>query len=150
MSFASWLFERRLKKNRLARKVDFPKYDDVKTVLVLLNDAMYEQNIVDFLSQDKKHVTVKYPPQKEQISFWTKKPAKEFLQTISAHSYDILLDLTSQETLAIQYMVLEARAAFRCGGYVKEGLFDMTVLKTDSPMMLAQEIVHYLKEIKAK
>ena len=150
MSFATWLFERRLKKNRLARKVDFPKYDDVKTVLVLLNDAMYEQNIVDFLSQDKKHVTVKYPPQKEQISFWTKKPKDEYLQTITERSYDLLLDLTSEEDITLQYVVLTAPALFRCGGYVKEGLFDMTVLKTTSPLELAGEIIHYLKEIRAK
>lgn len=145
MSFVRWLFEKRLKYRCSKRTPVFPRYDDIKSVLILIDSISQDVNNLFFT--DRKQVTCLTPPTSQQTSFFTKQPTKEYMQTVLTRKYDLLVDLTNDQSVSTQYVSLLCPAPFKCGVYVKEGLFDMTLTNASTPLEQVQEIIHYLKTI---
>jgi ribosome-associated heat shock protein Hsp15 len=74
----------------------------------------------------------------------TKKDIREIL---IARQFDLLIDLTQQPSLTMQYMAMDIQADFKVGRFIHEGIHDMTIdtAPQEAPDYLFEQIVKYIK-----
>lgn len=127
------------------REVVMRTWETVRTVAVLY-DCGDEATIIKQLSAQDKHIDFFGIPNKQDIHWLTHKPSKKALQHIREYHYDLLLDLTQEPSIALQYMVMYMRADFKVGRHVGEGIHDMTIdtPAKDTPYYLLEQILRYI------
>ncbi|MBR6017574.1 MAG: hypothetical protein IK073_03015 [Paludibacteraceae bacterium] len=154
------------------RNVAFPHYDQVRSVLVLFQSDLLEDNRVvtdtirrKLLADDKDVVLLGYAPKKEiqspilpQSRIMGLKdhnffdiPHSELVESLQRRQYDLLINLTQQPVLPLEYMTMYARADFKTGMQRDNGLLDFMVNTPaqDSPLYLFDQIIYFLKHIKS-
>ena len=169
--FRQWLFERELKRQPI-RDVRFPKWDKVRTVLLVYDSDVMEKNgdvreIMRRLMLDDKQVSllgyverkdVQSPILPQSRMLGTKdrnilyRLNKEVVADIAENEYDLVIDLTQTLCLPLHYAAMSARARFKAGRHIVDGLhdFDIEMAAQDDHTPLFNQIVHYLQTIESK
>lgn len=158
------------KRREPARNVSFPHYDQVRSVLVIYESDLLEDNRIvtdtirrQLLADDKDVVLLGYAPKKEiqspilpQSRIMGLKdhnffdiPRSELIESLQRRHYDMLIDLTQTPILPLQYMTMYARADFKTGMQRDNGLLDFMIQTEpqDSPLFLFEQIIYFLKHI---
>lgn len=154
-----------------ARQAVFPKYEDVRSILILFESDLLERNGVvksirdELLTQDKdivlwgycdkKDVTTPILPQSRIIGRRDFNilgaPKKELIADLQKRPYDLLMDLSQQPCLPIRYLNMYARATFRAGLNIStDNDLCIDMPPQESPHALYTQIVKYLKMIRTK
>ena len=103
-----------------------PQWDKVRSVVVLYhNDNI--QHIIKQIEKDEKEVVVFTLPDKKQINWFTERPKTELRELLTARQFDLLIDLTQQPSLTMQYMAMDIQADFKVGRFIREGIHDLTI-----------------------
>lgn len=158
------------RKRQPARNVSFPHYDRVRSVLIIFQSDLLEDNriVTDtirrrLLAEDKDVVLLGYAPKKEIQSPILPQsriiglkdfnlfgiPNNELVESLQRRRYDLLIDLTQTEILPLAYMTMYARADFKAGMQRDNSLLDF-MIKTEpqeSPLFLFEQIIYFLKQI---
>lgn len=158
------------KRRRSRQQAEYKQYDAIRSFFILYESDWLERNteinaLIRQLKDDGKHVVAwGYCNKKEiqapnlpesrilgqqHISIWGK-PRQEVLQDLARRQFDVLIDLTTQPLLPMQYIAMCAPAALRVGSRAEDGLYDMIVpMPTDTtPKDLFKQIIHYLQLIR--
>ena len=133
-------------KRQATRRVVMPQWDTLRTVAVLYpNDNI--QHIIKQIEKDEKEVVVFTLPDKKQIDLITERPKKDIREILIARQFDLLIDLTQQPSLTMQYMAMDIQADFKVGRFIHEGIHDMTIdtAPQEAPDYLFEQIVKYIK-----
>ena len=122
------------------------KWDTVRTVAVLYPNNNI-QHIIKQIEKDEKEVVVFTLPDKKQINWITERPKKEIREILTARQFDLLIDLTQQPSLTMQYMAMDIQADFKVGRFIREGIHDLTIdtAPQEAPDYLFEQIVKYIK-----
>ena len=171
-------------KKHTKRQKQFMNYSDIHNVLLLFESSLNEKNpyinsIAKQLENDGKKVTLCgfldkknsdqlvlpdfYIIDHSKINFFSE-PKKEFISSLLYKKFDIVLDLTLNETLPLQYILMYAKAPFKVGRKITNcNLLDFMIdLKTNGIIenigssryvsqisYLLEQIIFYLKSIKS-
>ena len=133
-------------KRQATRRVVMPQWDTLRTVAVLYpNDNI--QHIIQQIEKDEKEVVVFTLPDKKQIDWITERPKKDIREILIARQFDLLIDLTQQPSLTMQYMAMDIQADFKVGRFIREGIHDLTIdtAPQEAPDYLFEQIVKYIK-----
>lgn len=165
------------------RRVSFVNYDQAKTILLIFESNFSEKNsetkrIIESLVADgKKVVAIGYVCKKNCLSATYpeyrvlckkdltlfQKPNQEILQHLLSCEYDLLIDITKNRFIPLEYIVLYANAKCKTG-MQKDNLilYDFAVdikhhlSENEIPMedlefsFLYNQILFYLKNIQSK
>lgn len=133
-------------KRQATRRVVMIKWDTVRTVAVLYPNNNI-QHIIQQIEKDEKEVVVFTLPDKKQIDWITERPKKEIQEILTARQFDLLIDLTQQPSLTMQYMAMDIQADFKVGRFIREGIHDLTIdtAPQEAPDYLFEQIVKYIK-----
>ena len=152
----------------------YPDWEKVKTVLLLFDSDDSQQNLpikqlVKELSAEGKRVTAwGYTNQKDiipttlpnffvfgknQVNFWGKPHQFDVMDHFIDKHYDILLDLTLDNSLPMRYLSLLAPVDFRAGRQTDTEPYPNDLMiaidqDKDAPFLFDQ-LIFYLKQIKA-
>ena len=168
MKIKEKIFEWYLRKQP-ARQAIFPKFDDVRSVLVLYESDLSEKNTVvkklrdELILENKDVVLWGYCNKKEIDSLILPQsrilgrsdinilgaPRRDVIDDLLKRPYDLLIDLTQQPCLPLRYIAMYARADFKAGLVNNSGLYDFLIdtKPQETPEFLFQQIVKYLKMI---
>lgn len=171
MNIKERIFEYRLRKAP-AREAVFPKYENVRSVLVLYESDLLEKNAAvkairdELLLQDKDVVLWGFCDKKEIVSLILPQsrimgrrdlnllgaPKEEVVKDLQKRQYDLLIDLTQKPCLPLRYISLYARADFRAGLNMEGARNDLLINTPpqETPRFLFEQIEKYLKMIQTK
>ena len=133
-------------KRQAERKVVMPQWNKVRTVAVLYsNDNIH--HIIKQIEQTDKEVVLFTMPDKIDICWLTERPKTEVLELVSAREFDVLIDLTQQPSLTMQYLAMSVRANFKVGRFMREGIHDLTIDTPPqaAPDFLFEQVVRYIE-----
>ena len=133
-------------KRQATRRVVMIKWDTVRTVAVLYPNNNI-QHIIQQIEKDEKEVVVFTLPDKKQINWFTERPKTELRELLTARQFDLLIDLTQQPSLTMQYMAMDIQADFKVGRFIREGIHDLTIdtAPQEAPDYLFEQILKYIK-----
>jgi len=154
----------------IQRRRQFYNFKDISKVILLFSvNAISSKDLEDIkkmIGEDKEISAWAFKPRntkagygvntytidKSDVSFF-RKPSKKIEKFFLNNKSELLIDLTTQEILPLKYLLGISKALCRCG-MKKEGynLYDLELEVPDKirEMELLQQILHYLKVIKAK
>lgn len=132
-------------KRQANRKVIMPKWEDVRSV-VLLYPSESIQHIINKIKVGNKEVILFTMPDKKEISWLTGSPKTDILDLVKARHFDLLIDLTQEPSLTMQYMAMYVHADFKVGRHTREGIYDMTIdtPAQEKPDFLFEQIIKYI------
>ena len=133
-------------KRQAERKVVMPQWNKVRTVAVLYpNDNIH--HIIKQIEQTDKEVVLFTMPDKKDICWLTERPKTEVLELVSSREFDVLIDLTQQPSLTMQYLAMSVRANFKVGRFMREGIHDLTIDTPPqaAPDFLFEQVVRYIE-----
>ncbi len=132
-------------KRQANRKVIMPKWEDVRSV-VLLYPSESIQHIINKIKVGNKEVILFTMPDKKEISWLTGSPKTDILDLVKARHFDLLIDLTQEPSLTMQYMAMYVHADFKVGRHIREGIYDMTIdtPAQEKPDFLFEQIIKYI------
>ena len=113
-------------KRQPARKVVMPQWNEIRRVVVLYPNGNIQHIIKQIENSDKEVVQFTLPDKKD-INWLTKRPNSDVREQIMARHFDLLIDLTQQPSLTMQYMAMYIRADFKVGRFIREGIHDLTI-----------------------
>lgn len=171
MKLSDWIFNYIRKKNPRQTHC-FPDWNRVKTILILFESDITEKNlnikqIIKELQQDGKDVTAwgyvdnkraqsgilrDYRILAQQDINIFRKPKEWHLKDFQRMHFDVVIDLSINDLLPLQYLMLYADANFKTGKQTKEPyMADFMVMNgdNDDPTFLFDQIIHYLKNIRS-
>ena len=179
MGLKQKIFNRVVRKQK-EREVLFPHLDKpLKVLLVYESDLLERNDAIKTIRQDllrrqmdvtlwgyapKKEVTTMILPQSRILGMadytFFGKPREEVICDLQAEQYDLLIDLTARPLLPLRYIALLAKAKFKVGLNLGEGVHDMLLSPPDfSPEQgevaaiettwLYDQIMQYLTTIKS-
>lgn len=122
-------------KRQLARKVVMPQWNEIRRVVVLYPNGNI-QHIIKQIENSGKEVVQFALPDEKDINWLTKRPNSDVRERIMARHFDLLIDLTQQPSLTMQYMAMYIRADFKVGRFIREGIHDLTI---DTPPQVAPD-----------
>ena len=155
-----------------AREAVFPDFKNVRSVLVLFESEWREQNAFVYaiaqklIDEDKDVVSWGYCDKKDTLSpilphmrvlgrrdftiFGT--PKDETIHDLQKRHYDLLIDLTQHDCLALRYLAMYTHADFKTGLNLGTGIHDLLISTEpqETPDFLFEQIVKYLKMIQPK
>ena len=135
-------------KRQAARKVSMPRWQDVRTVAIL-----YPENniphIINQIEKEQKEVILFTIPDKKEICWLTDRPKKDIRELITARHFDVLIDLTQEDSLTTLYMAMDIQADFKTGLHKREGIMDMAIETPpqETPDYLFEQILRYIQMI---
>ena len=144
------LFEFILRR-QAARKVVMPNWKNVRSVVVLYPDNSIPHIIEQIQAADKEVVFFSLPEKKE-INWLTEQPKTEMKELLVARRYEVLVDLTQECTLTMQYMAMYLRADFKVGRHMRNDIYDLIIdtPAQSTPDYLFEQIVRYLEMLSQK
>ncbi len=180
----NYLFNKRAQKylNTTVRERKFINYSQAKTVLLLFESDFYEKNpvilkiIADLQQDGKKVCSWGYIDKKEastsimpdfrilnhkQTDFF-KRPQESYINELENYEYDLLIDLSIEPHISLQYMALYANVACKTGIRkndlpIYDFMIDVKNVETpedtnESPvdqLYVYNQIIFYLKSIQS-
>ncbi|MCQ2347832.1 MAG: hypothetical protein MJZ65_01435 [Paludibacteraceae bacterium] len=171
MNIRQWIWNARCARQP-RRTPAYKDYEHISSVLLLYESDWLERNtdvrtIVNQLRADGKQVTFwgycdKNPVQspnlqdsrmlgKAHTNLWLM-PKTEVVQDLGKRKFDVLIDLSLQPVLPLQYVALYADAGCKIGAQENTALYDMVVrvAAEASQIDLFEQIKYYLQSIKSK
>lgn len=181
----NYVFRKRLRKylkNDRSNK-QFVNYDKAQTILLLFENSVAEENvavkkIIQLLQKDGKKVTAWGYTDKKEIKspasdayrilnpkdFRTfQKPVNHLLQELISTEYDLLIDISTEKLIPIDYLIFYANAKCKTGIKKNDISFYDFVIDMDSYLLenkmqkedldyafLFNQILFYLKSIQTK
>lgn len=133
-------------KRQATRKVSMPRWEDVRSVVVL-----YPSNsiplIINKIEKENKEVVLFTMPSKKEVCWLTERPKAEVRELISARKFEVLIDLTQEPSRTMQYMAMYINADFKIGRHTREGIYDMTIdtPAQPSPDYLFEQVIRYIE-----
>lgn len=198
---SQYIFNRRAAKylQHYTRKKKWMDYEQAQTVLLLFESDYVEKNrfirkIIDLLTADGKDVSAwgfldkkmtntailpSFRILDRSTTDWFGCPKKTFLRELTENEYDMLIDLTLQDILPLQYVCLYANARFKAGmNRNTNAILDFSIIVPEPDLselnsenteqesiefkdlnemlfhtdqqFLYEQIIHYLKSIRSK
>lgn len=150
MNLRNMLFRYHLRRQS-QRKVVMRSWETVRTVAVLY-DCGDEATIRKQLNTRDKHIDFFGMPAQQDISWLTQRPSNRIVQDIRGYQYDMLIDLTQQPSITMQYMAMAIRSDFKVGRHICDGIHDMTINTPaqETPDYLLEQILRYLQMFTTK
>lgn len=137
-------------KRQAPRAIHLPKWDKVRTVALLYPTPNVE-NIVRLIQEADKEVVFFTMPPKQDICQLTLAPKSQVMEQISAREFDLLIDLTQEPNLSMQYMAMHIKAGFKTGRNMRSGIYDLSIdtPSQETPNFLYAQIIKYLQMFNA-
>ena len=101
----------------------------------------------DTLLEEGKQVYEIVIPDKKDICWLTEMPKKHVREAIQARHYDLLIDLTQQSSITMQYMAMYIKAGLKTGRNIGKNIYDLSIdtPAKESPDYLYEQIVKYIQ-----
>lgn len=133
-------------KHQAARQVVMYPWKDIRSI-VILHEGLPIDAIIQQLKQEGKQVDVLTLPNKENICWLTSMPKKEVREKVQSRHYDLLIDLTQQTSITMQYMAMYVKAGFKTGRNIGKTLYDLSIdtPAQNTPDFLFKQIVKYIQ-----
>ena len=133
-------------RHQAAREVVMYPWQDIRSVLIL-HEGLEVEHIAQQLRSAGKEVQVCAMPDKKEISWLTGMPTKEVRERIQSRHYDMLMDLTQQTNITIQYLALYTKAGVKTGRDIGKRLYDLSIdtPAQPTPDFLFEQIVKYIQ-----
>ncbi len=133
------------------RQVVMRPWDKVRTVAILY-DCGTPAAIERMLDTDNKRIDFFTIPDKKEIQWLTHCPSSSVQYHLRAYQYDLLIDLTQQPSLTLQYMAMYFRADFKVGRHICDGIHDLTIHTPaqNTPNYLLEQILRYIQMFTTK
>ena len=133
-------------RHQAAREVVMYPWQDIRSVLIL-HEGLEVEHIAQQLRSVGKEVQVCAMPDKKEISWLTGMPKKEVREHLQSRHYDMLIDLTQQTNITMQYMALYTRAGIKTGRNIGKKLYDLSIDTPAQPTadFLFEQIVKYIQ-----
>ena len=133
-------------RHQAAREVVMYPWQDIRSVLIL-HEGLEVEHIAQQLRSMGKEVQVCAMPDKKEISWLTGMPKKEVREHLQSRHYDMLMDLTQQTNITMQYMALYTRTGIKTGRNMGKKLYDLSIdtPAQPTPDFLFEQIVKYIQ-----
>lgn len=133
-------------RHQAAREVVMYPWQDIRSVLIL-HEGLEVKHIAQQLRSMGKEVQVCAMPDKKEISWLTGMPKKEVRERLQSRHYDMLMDLTQQPNITMQYMAMYTRAGIKTGRDIGKRLYDLSIdtPAQPTPNFLFEQIVKYIQ-----
>ncbi len=133
-------------KRQAKRQVVMYPWKDIRSI-VILHEGHAVGYLVQQLQREGKQVYEMVMPDKNAIAWLTGMPKKEVRETIQSRHYDLMIDLTQQTNITMQYMAMYVQAGFKTGRNIGKALYDLSIdtPAQDNPNYLYQQIVKYIQ-----
>jgi len=135
-----------ISKRQPARQVVMYPWREIRSV-VILHEGMPVNHIAALLEKEGKQVEIIALPPKEDICWLTAMPKKHIREKIRSRHYDLLIDLTQQTDITMQYLAMYIQAGMKTGRSTGTPLYDLSIdtPSQDKPDFLYQQIVKYIQ-----
>ena len=150
MGLKQKIFDYLLKKQP-AREPRFPHLDrPLKMLIIYESDVLERNDSIKTIRQDllrrqmdvtmwgyveKKEISSLVLPQSRILGVadynWLGKPRENVLNDLQAEHYDLLIDLTTRPLLPLRFIAMYAKADFKVGLNLGEGVHDMLISLPD-------------------
>ena len=133
-------------RHQAAREVVMYPWQDIRSVLIL-HEGLEVEHIAQQLRSMGKEVQVCAMPDKKEISWLMGMPKKEVRERLQSRHYDMLMDLTQQTNITMQYLALYTRAGIKTGRDIGKKLYDLSIDTPAQPIadFLFEQIVKYIQ-----
>ena len=133
-------------RHQAAREVVMYPWQDIRSVLIL-HEGLEVEHIAQQLRSAGKEVQVCAMPDKKEIAWLTGMPKKEVRERLQSRHYDMLMDLTQQTNITMQYMALYTRTGIKTGRDIGKKLYDLSIdtPAQPTPNFLFEQIVKYIQ-----
>ena len=133
-------------KHQTARQVVMCPWKDIRSIIIL-HEGLPINDIVQQLQQEGKQVDVWTMPDKKSITWLIAMPKKEIREQLQSRHYDLLIDLTQQTSITMQYMAMYVKAGFKTGRNIGKNLYDLSIdtPAQNTPDFLFKQIVKYIQ-----
>lgn len=137
----SWIAKR-----QATRQVVMYPWKDIRSV-VIMHEGLNVDDIARQLKQEGKHVDIWTMPNRKDICWLTAMPKKEIRESIQSRHYDLLIDLTQNSNITMQYMALYVKAGFKTGRDIGKHIYDLSIdtPAQTTPDFLYKQIVKYIQ-----
>lgn len=154
-----WIFNYN-KKHQPERKVVFPNYSKVRSVVLVYEQGVDDKGIsllAKRLEKDGIMVEVVGYQPKEDFNYFGRVKA-EAMTALPSQRFDLLMDLSTHYYFGTQYILIAIDATFKAGLRFAEvdekdqqGILDMMVSLPDNPHPedIAGQVIHFMKMINA-
>jgi hypothetical protein len=154
-----WIFNYN-KKRQPERKVVFPNYSKVRSVVLVYEQGVDDKGIsllAKRLEKDGIMVEVVGYQPKEDFNYFGRVKA-EAMTALPSQRFDLLMDLSTHYYFGTQYILMAIDATFKAGlRFVdvaekdQQGILDMMVSLPDNPHPedIAGQVIHFMKMINA-
>ena len=138
-------------KRQPKRQIQMRNWQDVRTVAII-HDCNNIDTIVRDIVKGDRAVDVFTTPIKNEVNWLTAAPKSALKKQLMQRQYDLLLDLTQNPTITLQYMAMYVRADFKVGKYVEENIYDLNISTPtqESPNFLYQQMIKYIEMFNQK
>lgn len=161
-----------------SRKVVAKNFDDIRTVGIIYDATTFEateavKNYANKLRNDGLDVqTLGYVNKKELENFhiqpmpnyffsqkdlnWHYMPIDSFSNDFANNSFDLLINLDTQNNIPVIYVLALSKAGFKTGLYSEANakyldmMINMEIAETQDVWVLLDQIFHYMTAIKTK
>ena len=133
-------------RHQATRQVVMYPWQDIRSVLIL-HEGLEVEHIAQQLRSMGKEVQICAMPDKKEISWLTGMPKKEVREHLQSRHYDMLIDLTQQTNITMQYMALYTRTGIKTGRDIGKKLYDLSIdtPAQPTPDFLFEQIVKYIQ-----
>lgn len=158
------------KKRHPRSDAEYKHYDAIRSFFILYESDWLERNteinalirqlkddgksVVAWGYCDKKDIQAPNLPESrilgpKNMNLWDR-PLPDVLQGLGRRQFDVLIDLTTQPLLPLQYIAMYAPASLRIGSRTEDGVYDMVIpMPADAaPEELLRQVIHYIQLIK--
>lgn len=133
-------------RHQAKREVVMYAWKDIRSV-VILHDEVEVKHIAEQLQREGKEVLVWSMPEKKDIYWLTAMPKKEVREEVQSRHYDLMIDLTQQPNITMQYMAMYVKAGIKTGRDIGKRLYDLSIdtPAQQTPDFLFEQIVKYIQ-----
>ena len=133
-------------RHQAKREVVMYAWKDIRSV-VILHDEVEVKHIAGQLQREGKEVQVWSMPEKKDIYWLTGMPKKEVREEVQSRHYDLMIDLTQQPNITMQYMAMYVKAGIKTGRDIGKGLYDLSIdtPAQQTPDFLFEQVVKYIQ-----
>jgi hypothetical protein len=121
-------------------------WTDIRSI-VILHEGHAVGKIIQQLQREGKQVYEVVMPDKKDICWLTDMPKKAIRENIQSRHYDLLIDLTQQSSITMQYMAMYIQAGMKTGRNIGKTIYDLSIdtPAQDNPNYLYEQIVKYIQ-----
>lgn len=133
-------------RHQAKREVVMYAWKDIRSV-VILHDEVDVKHIAKQLQREGKEVQVWFMPEKKDICWLTGMPKKEVREEVQSRHYDLMIDLTQQPNITMQYMAMYVKAGIKTGRDIGKRLYDLSIdtPAQPTPDFLFEQVVKYIQ-----